>query len=140
MERLSGLALLGSTFILCLLFGSSIWVIAKTIERWSFFRARRDDLDRVADDLVARLRHGDFDGADLVLAYSPSIEAAVVRPALEWLDGGPDAVEAVLDAKRAGNRRDLERSLGPLGIGGRQAPWVGLFGTIIGLIGSCWRF
>jgi len=133
-ERLSGIAFLGSMFTLCFLLGLSIWVIAKTAERWSFFRGRRDDLDRVAGDLVARLRQGDFDGADLVLAYSPSIEAALVRPALDWIDGGADAVEAVLDAKRAGKRRDLERSLWPLGVVGRQAPWLGLFGTIIGLI------
>jgi len=133
-ERLSGFAFLGSTAILCLLLGLCIWVIAKAIERLSFFQARRDDLDRLGDELVARLRHGDFDGADLVLAQSPSIEAAVVRPALEWLDGGSDAVEAVLDAKRAGVRRELEHSLLFIGIIGRLAPWMGLFGTIIGVI------
>jgi len=135
-ERLSGLALLGSTLIVCALFGLSIWIIARTVERYSFFRTRKDDIEGLGEELVARLRQGDFGGVDRVLAQSPSIEAALLRPALEWLDAGPDAVEEVINAKSAGNRRELERSLLPLGIIGRQAPWVGGFGAIMGLIGT----
>ena len=132
-ERLSGLALLGSTFVVGLLFGVSIWVFARAMERWSFFRERRDDVNRVGDELVSRLRHGDFDGADFVLSQSPSIEAASVRPGLDWLDGGPAAVEAAIDAQRVGIRRELERSLLPIGIIGRQAPWLGFLALLISL-------
>jgi len=132
--RLSGLAFLGSTFVVGLLFGSAIWVFARAMERWSFFKDRRDDINRLGDELISRLRHGDFDGADFVLTQSPSIEAASVRPGLDWLDGGPDAVEAAIDAQRVGIRRELEQSLLPIGIIGRQAPWFGLLGLMISLV------
>jgi hypothetical protein len=42
-----------------------------------------------------------------MLAKSPSIEAAVVRPALKWLDGGAGAVEEALGRVRS--RQVLER-------------------------------
>ena len=133
-ERLSRVALLGSAWVLYLLFGLSIFSIGIMIERYIFFRTRRDDTDKLGDDLVARLRHGDIRGADQMLAQSPSVEAAVVRPTLEWLDGGPGAVEEVLDAEMKKKRRELERGMTPMGTIGNNAPFVGLLGTVIGVI------
>jgi biopolymer transport protein ExbB/biopolymer transport protein TolQ len=133
-ERLSRVALLGSAWVLYLLFGLSIFSIGIMIERYIFFRTRRDDTDKLGDDLVARLRHGDVRGADQLLAQSPSIEAAVVRPALEWLDGGPGAVEETLEAEMKKKRRELERGMTPMGTIGNNAPFVGLLGTVIGVI------
>src|SRR5689334_19934407 len=98
-ERLSRVALLGSAWVLYLLFGLSIFSIGIMLERWIFFYVRRDDTDKMADDLVARLRDGDLRGADQLLGRSKSIEAAVVRPALKWLDGGPGAVEEALEGE-----------------------------------------
>jgi biopolymer transport protein TolQ len=133
-ERLSRVALLGSAWVLYLLFGLSIFSIGIMIERYIFFKTRQDDTDKLGDDLVARLRQGDVRGADQILAQSPSIEAAVVRPALEWLDGGPGAVEEVLDAEMRKKRRELERGMTPMGTIGNNAPFVGLLGTVIGVI------
>lgn len=132
-ERLSGWVL-GSTLIFGVLFGALIWVLARMMERKTFFGERADDVSRLADTLVSHLRRGDFAGADRVLAHSPSLEAAVVRPALAWLDGGPAAVEAAIDARRIELRRELEGSISSLGLIGRQAPWVGLIGIIVGLV------
>jgi len=133
-ERLSRVALLGSAWVLYLLFGLSIFSIGIMIERYIFFRTRRDDTDRLGADVVARLRHGAVRGADQVLAQSPSVEAAVVRPALEWLDGGPGAVEETLEAEMRKKRRELERGMTPMGTIGNNAPFVGLLGTVIGVI------
>ena len=132
-ERLSGLAFLGSALVLGLLFGASLWVFARAMERWSFFRERRDDLNRLGDELVSRLQQGDFGGAQRAITQSPSIEAIVVGSALQWLDGGPDAVEAAIDAQRIEIRRELEQSLLPIAIIGRHAPWLGLVGTMVSL-------
>ena len=133
-ERLSRVALLGSAWVLYVLFGLSIFSIGIMIERWIFFRVRRDDTDKIGDDLVAHLRDGDVRGAEQVLANSRSIEAAVVRPVLKWLDGGAGAVEEALDAEMKKKRRELERGMTPMGTIGNNAPFVGLLGTVIGVI------
>ena len=135
-ERLAGVASSASTVTLFLLLGLALWVIAKVMERSSFFRERRDDLERVGDELVSRLKQGDYDGADFVLSRSPSIEASLVRPALDWIDGGPDAVEALLESRRIAGRRSLEQTLLPIAIIARQAPWLGALGTLIGLVNT----
>jgi len=133
-ERLSRVALLGSAWVLYLLFGLSIFSIGIMIERWIFFRVRRDDTDKIAEDLIAHLKDGDVRGAEQVLVKSPSIEAAVVRPALKWLEGGADAVEETLEAEMRKKRRELERGMTAMGTIGNNAPFVGLLGTVIGVI------
>ena len=133
-ERLSRVALLGSAWVLYVLFGLSIFSIGIMIERYIFFRIRKDDTDKLADDLVAHMRSGDLRGADQVLAKSRSIEAAVVRPVLKWLDGGAGAVEEALEAEWRKKRRELERGMTPMGTIGNNAPFVGLLGTVIGVI------
>jgi biopolymer transport protein ExbB/biopolymer transport protein TolQ len=120
--------------VLYVLFGLSIFSIGIMIERWFFFRVRRDDTDKLGDNLVSFLRDGDARGADQMLAKSPSIEASVVRPALKWLDGGPGAVEEALEGEMRKKRRELERGMTPMGTIGNNAPFVGLLGTVIGVI------
>jgi biopolymer transport protein ExbB/biopolymer transport protein TolQ len=112
----------------------SIFSIGIMIERYIFFRVRQDDTDKLADQLVGRLRDGDVRGADQLLAKSPSVEAAVVRPALKWLDGGAGAVEEALEGEMRKRRRELERGMTAMGTIGNNAPFVGLLGTVIGVI------
>jgi biopolymer transport protein ExbB/biopolymer transport protein TolQ len=127
-------ALLGSAWVLYLLFGLSVFSIGIMIERFIFFRVRRDDIDKLADDLVARLRDNDLRGAEQLLDKSPSVEASVVRPALKWLEGGAEALEEGLDAEMRKKRREIERGMTPMGTIGNNAPFVGLLGTVIGVI------
>jgi biopolymer transport protein ExbB/TolQ len=136
LERLSGFAVLGGTIVPGFLLGCAVWIVAKTIERWSFFRARRDDVEGLGEEMVALLRHGDVTGASVVLARSPAIEAAIVRPALDWIDGGPGAVEAVLDSKRIASQSELGRSVSSVAMVGRLATGVGIFAAILILLGT----
>ena len=114
-ERLSRVALLGSAWVLYLLFGLSVFSIGIMIERWIFFRVRKDNTDKLGDDLIALLRDGDLRGADHLLAKSPSIEAAVVRDSLKWIDGGPDALSEALEAEMRKKRRELRARHDPPG-------------------------
>ena len=104
------------------------------IERFIFFRVRRDDTDKLGDQLIARLRDDDMRGADELLAKSPSIEAAVVRASLKWMEGGSDAISEAMEAEMRKKRRELERGMTPMGTIGNNAPFVGLLGTVIGVI------
>jgi biopolymer transport protein ExbB/TolQ len=133
-ERLARVALLGSAWVLYLLIALSIISLAIMAERAVYFFLHRDDTDAIGDALVATLREGDRRGAADLLDKSPSIEAQVVRPALAWLDGGPAAVEEALDAEMRKKRRDLERGMTFMGTLGNNAPFVGLLGTVIGVI------
>jgi biopolymer transport protein ExbB/biopolymer transport protein TolQ len=57
-----------------------------------------------------------------------------LREALEWKKGGPEAVNDALESAIGRARGDLDRGATLLGTLGNNAPFVGLFGTIIGVI------
>jgi biopolymer transport protein ExbB/biopolymer transport protein TolQ len=108
--------------------------IAVMIERFVFFRRHRGDVDALAAELVTLLRAGEVRAAKALLERSPTLEATVLRPALDWLDGGAEAVSQVLESELGKLRRDTERGTTFLGTIGNNAPFVGLLGTVIGVI------
>jgi biopolymer transport protein ExbB/biopolymer transport protein TolQ len=133
-ERLLKVALLGSSWVLYVLLGLSILSFSTMAERWIFFRRRAVDLDKLRLDLGKKLDAGDLDGADKLLAKSPSFEARVAREALRWAGCGTAAISDVVEYELARAKKELERGLNFLGTLGNNAPFVGLFGTVLGVI------
>jgi biopolymer transport protein ExbB/TolQ len=133
-ERLSRIALFGSAWVLYLLLGLSVVSLASALERWIFFARRADDIDAVAARFSEALEVEDFDRARRVLRESKSLEARIVLTALRWVHGGPAALSNALDASLGNARGQLQRSTYLLGTLGNNAPFVGLLGTVIGVI------
>jgi biopolymer transport protein ExbB/TolQ len=133
-EKLLKVALLGSSWVMWLLLALSIFSIGAMIERALYFRKRNDDVDELGEKLIVLLEQGDHDGARMLLEKSPSVEASVLAPALRYLDSGPDAVADAIESGMIRARMDLERGSTLLGTLGNNAPFIGLFGTVIGVI------
>jgi biopolymer transport protein ExbB/TolQ len=133
-ERLLRFALLGSSWVLYLLLALSVASLASALERFRFFRRHRDDLDALTRRVRTALLDDDFEAADAVLAASPSVEARVVRAALGFRAGGPGAVADAVEGELGRERAALERGLTLLGTLGNNAPFVGLLGTVLGVI------
>ena len=62
------------------------------------------------------------------------MEVAVARACLEHVEDGPAAMEEHLEATLERERLRYERGLAFLGTLGNNAPFVGLFGTVLGII------
>jgi len=135
-HNLTKLALFGASWVMYLLIALSFVSLAIMLDRFLYFRKGKGDVDKLATDLVRRLRDGDRRGAEQVLTKSSMIEARIIKPALDWLDGGADAVTEVLDASMTRQRKEFERGLTFLGTLGNNAPFIGLLGTVIGVIES----
>lgn len=133
-ERLLRIALLGSTWVLWLLLALSVVSFAAMADRWIFFRRHRDDGESLRRRLAAALLDDDLPAAQKLLEKSPSIEARVLRNALEWRRGGREAVSDVVESELARERKELEKGLTLLGTLGNNTPFVGLFGTVLGVI------
>ena len=128
-------SLMGATWVLYVLVALSMFSIGIMFERWIYFRSNSSsDVNLLADKLLELLKVGDKRGAETLLKNDKSLEAAVVLPVLAWLDGGPDSVSEALDASLMRKRPELERGLTWLGTLGNNAPFLGLFGTVIGVI------
>jgi biopolymer transport protein ExbB/TolQ len=88
----------------------------------------------LSERLRAALRRKDLEGARKVLGASKSVEAAAVAEALTWYDEGPDAVEQILSKAVRQRRKSFEGGLLFLGTLGNNAPFIGLFGTVLGIV------
>jgi biopolymer transport protein ExbB/TolQ len=133
-ESLLKISLLGATWVLYLLLFLSVVSIGAAFERLLFFRRNKSAGSALDESLRTALRKNDYAAADRALAASPSLEARILREALEWKSGGPHAVQDALESALGRARGDLDRGATLLGTLGNNAPFVGLFGTIIGVI------
>ncbi len=128
------IALLGSSWVMYLLLALSVASIGAMVERWLYFRKRGEGGEELGDELCKLLEHGDDERAETLLRSSPSVEAEVLRASLRWAKGGPGALESAIDGEMIKRRRELERGMTLLGTLGNNAPFVGLLGTVIGVI------
>ena len=125
---------MGASPIMYLMIALSVISLAIILERTWFFRSIKDDLEQLARDLHARLRNHDIEGARTRMMASRSAEAAVVVAGLAEADRGADAAAESMAGATALQRMKLERRLAYLGTLGNNAPFIGLFGTVIGII------
>lgn len=127
-------ALQGAAWVLYLLVGLSIVSIGVMIDRAIWFSGRDTDVDQ----LTRELRRAHEDGAlDAVIERrrdDMSIAAQVTVRGLSVRDRGPDSVAEAMHSERARWRRSAERNLIVLGTLGNNVPFIGLFGTVLGVI------
>lgn len=131
-DTLLKVALLGAEWVLWLLLILSVTSLTIGVERWWFFARNqrrsgelREELERALQERVP---------VDDVLARHTCLEAKVLRVAWNARAGGPAAVGDALEGELAVARRRMESGLTFLGIVGSNAPFIGLVGTVIGVI------
>jgi len=125
----------GAAWVMWLMIGLSVISVAIILERAWFFWTLRDDVVLLHRDLRNALRDS-VDAAMRRMEASPSAEAAVVKAGLMEADRGPKAAEEAMAGALALQRMKLERRLAYLGTLGNNAPFIGLFGTVIGVVGA----
>jgi biopolymer transport protein ExbB len=124
----------GAAWVMWLLLGLSVVSVAIMLERGWFYYSLRDDLTALARSLGDYLRRGEVGQARRLLENSPSAEAAVVVAGLVEAERGPQAAEEAMAGAAALQRMKLEKRLVYLGTLGNNAPFVGLLGTVIGIV------
>jgi len=130
-QKLLAIVNLGAAWVLWLLVGLSVISVGIMIERTFFFLGRRlPGREALASLLLA----GDLGKAREAVADRVGIEAEVVRAALTQAGSGPDSVAKVVDANIKRARLDYESRLAFLATLGNNAPFIGLFGTVLGII------
>jgi biopolymer transport protein ExbB len=132
-ERIiSGVSDLGTSWILWVLCGFSITGFAIIIERVACYWSSRDDIRKLDRTLAPLIRDREWSQAAKLLSESPSFEAKVALASLQQ-PNAESANQHMLSALELG-RLELERYLGFLGTLGANAPFVGLLGTVIGIV------
>jgi biopolymer transport protein ExbB len=127
-------AYVGSEWVLWLLLIVNFISVATIVERILYFRSTKVDGRSLAAQIDQFLRANDLRGAWNLVSESDAIECIVVASGLAALARGAQACgEAMLSAK-ARMRPLLESRLNILATIGSNAPYVGLLGTVLGII------
>lgn len=121
-------------WVLWLLIGLSIASVAIMVERWWFFRRHAVDAESIRSELNRLLDIGDYAGAAELLARYDSLETNVTLFGLREYRKGPDAVEDLLAGAETRERLRYQARLSFLATVGSNAPFIGLFGTVLGII------
>lgn len=133
-QKLLGITLLGSAWILWLLIGLSILSVSIMIERFFYFRKSDINFPEFSEKLSKVLMSGDATEIVKLCAQSPALESQVVLRGLEHQARGPRAMEESMLAYVISERQNLDRGIVILGTLGNNAPFIGLFGTVLGII------
>ncbi|HEX2570134.1 MAG TPA: MotA/TolQ/ExbB proton channel family protein [Polyangia bacterium] len=133
-HKLLNAAQSGGTAVLYLLIGLSVLSVTVVVDRWLYFRRRRVDAAALGQKLLELLRAGDRTDARQLLEKTRGVEPEILLQALAWYDDGAEAVEKVLESQMRDRRRELEGGLLFLGTVGNNAPFIGLFGTVLGVL------
>jgi len=133
-KTLLQISLGGSAWVLWLLLALSIVSLAIMIERgWVFWSHPFAE-----DDFVARMKplldEGSWPRALHLCQESRAFEAKVLLAGLEHVFHGKEAVQEAMDGERIRVGLGLEKNLSFLGTLGANAPFIGLFGTVLGII------
>lgn len=129
---LAGIVQLGTQWILWLLVGLSLVGLAVIVERSIYFVNSRGDVKGLIQDVKTLMGKQRFQELRLRLAELRSPAASVAAAALDG-NHAEESNELMLGAAEQA-RLDMERSLAFLSTVGSNAPFVGLLGTVIGIV------
>jgi biopolymer transport protein ExbB/TolQ len=129
-------AQLGANWVLWVLILLSIISVGVMIDRWLWLRQRDLDTETFLRELKGAWERDEIERFETKYKDDPSIPAHVALRGLAQRNRGPDAVAEAMHAERARWRRGADKNLMLLGTLGNNVPFIGLFGTVLGVINA----
>lgn len=133
-QRILDLPLFHAGWVLYFLLLLSLASFAVIFERLAFYRSRRVDVQAIRAEFAAALDKNDYAAAAAVLTAKDSLETNAVLFGLRQHAAGPDAVEDLVSGAITKEKERYDARLDILATLASNAPFVGLFGTVLGII------
>ena len=112
----------------------SVIVLAITFERMLRFRGIEKKTRQLTRESIEMLVRRDVDGARSLSEKAKTPIAAVYLEAMRWKNIALEDLQGILTTSRQELGTDLKRGIWIIGTIGSLAPYVGLLGTVIGII------
>ncbi len=133
-EKFLQLAAVGSEWILWLLIVLSLISVGIMFERWLYYRGLTGKDTALLRTLHEALAEGEFDKADRMVKVATAPGGRITSAMLDNRLRGGAAMSSIMAAMRPGEKLRLEKNLSFLGTVGANAPFIGLLGTVLGII------
>jgi biopolymer transport protein ExbB/TolQ len=135
-QTLLGLPIFHSEWVLWLLLALSVISVGLILERWVFYRLHTIDVDAIRKALTTELDRGDYAAAVNLLQARDTLETNIVLVGVKAYRKGPEAVEDLIAGALGIEKARYERRISFLATLASNAPYIGLFGTVLGIIRS----
>ena len=126
-----------ASFTLWILLGCSILALTVSIERWWYYRKTHQDPQKIMDllgKIQSLLDQGKVEDIFNSIKGMSGPIPDIVRTAITNRNRSKVEIDELLTGSRMEQKLILERYLGILGTLGNTAPFIGLFGTVVGII------
>jgi biopolymer transport protein ExbB len=113
-----------------------IFVISTFVVLWKsvFFLINAVQVRELRTKVAGLVAGGDFQTFRAEVDELKCVEATILKHALRYADNGSDAVDQQMNVALQKSKEKLDLGLTFLGTVGANAPFVGLFGTVLGII------
>ncbi|HVK88988.1 MAG TPA: MotA/TolQ/ExbB proton channel family protein [Kofleriaceae bacterium] len=129
-------AQLGANWVLWLLILLSVISVGVMIDRFLWFRGRDTDTERFLRELRGAFERDELERLEKKYKDDPAIPVQVALRGVRERARGAEVVAEAMHGERARWRRGADRNLMILGTLGNNVPFVGLFGTVLGVISA----
>lgn len=133
-EIFKRVALVGDVWVLWLLLIASIVSFGVIIERFRIFRKSKVNYPEFSNKFGEYIEIGNLIAAKKLVRNSLGFETRVAEAGLDHLFRGYASVEEAMTSRLVLEKSRLEKNLIILGTLGNNAPFLGLFGTVLGVI------
>jgi biopolymer transport protein ExbB len=127
-------AQLGATWVLWVLVLLSVLSIGVMIDRALWFRGRILDTEQFTRELRGAFARDELERFEAKYKDAQTAAAQVTLAGLAERKRGPDAVAEAMQGERVRWRGAADRHLIVLGTLGNNVPFIGLFGTVLGVV------
>src|SRR6188508_2063445 len=135
-EQFVSFAQLGAEWVLWLLILLSVLSVGIMIDRAIWFQKRDKEPEEFARELRGAFERNEIERIEAKYKDDPAVPVQVALRGLAERDRGPEAVAEAMQGERVRWRNAGDRHLIVLGTLGNNVPFVGLFGTVLGVINA----
>lgn len=134
-ERVFAVAQVADQAVLYILMILSVVSIGLILERFFSLRKISSESQKIRGRVRSALQSHSFDDVEALAKDPDTIEGRAVSHALRHIkDNGSKGLEEVFNTYALTERPDLEKSLNFLATIGSNAPYIGLLGTVLGIM------
>lgn len=134
-EKIFAVAHLADQAVLWILLILSVVSVGMILERWFALKKISSESQRIRSRIKLALQSNSVEDIEDIAKDPTSIEGRAASYALKHMrDSGTKGLEEVFNAFVLTEKPELEKSLGFLATIGSNAPYVGLLGTVLGIM------
>lgn len=133
-QGMMSFALLGAGWVLWVLVLLSVGCVAISVERFLYLLKETTDRSKLAEAVNRFLSDGDTATLGSDLSKLEGMEARILKAGVEVAEHGTTAAEKAMNGTATAEKLQMERGLFFLATVGSNAPFIGLFGTVLGII------